>query len=86
MTKCVICIHYLNDLISTLSVKHNYNYYHFVRKSLQTEGSCISPANVKKKKINGFEGSEKKIVSIIILASYERKIKRNWNQICDCLA
>ena len=29
-------------LTSTLPVKHNYNYYHFVRKTLQTEVHCLS--------------------------------------------
>ena len=74
-------------LISTLSVKHNYNYYHFVRKSLQTESSCVSPSNVKKKKKSMVSKAVKRrLLACVILASYERKIKRNWNQICGCLA
>lgn len=62
-------------LISTLSVKHNYNYYHFVRKSLQTESSCVSPSNVKKKSMVS-KAVKRRLLACVILASYEKKNKK----------
>lgn len=58
-------------LTSTLSVKHNYNYYHFVRKPLQIERCGVNPSNRKKSVVS----KAAKGISLIcvVLPSHEEK-------------